>query len=149
MALSGSVNKAILLGNLGKDPESRVLSSGSTVCKFSLATSESYLKDGERVETTEWHNIVVWGKQGEACSRYLQKGRPVYVEGRIQTRSWDDGATGEKKYMTEIVASKVVFLGGRDGGSGRPSGGTGSSAHGRPANEPGNYSGPDDSDIPF
>ncbi len=117
----GSVNKAILVGNLGKDPELKDIN-GTPMCKFSIATSESYNNaQGERQERTEWHNIVVWGKQAEACAKYLQKGRSVYVEGSIQTRSWD-GDDGQKHYMTEIKAHKVVFLGGQNSGQGGGSG---------------------------
>jgi len=113
-----SVNKAILIGNLGKDPELRYTPSGQAVASFSIATSEKYKdKDGNWQERTDWHNIVVWGRQGENVKEYLRKGRPVYVEGRIQTRSYDD-RDGNKKWITEIVAQRVQFLGGREGGGG-------------------------------
>lgn len=111
-----SVNKAILIGNLGKDPELRYTPSGQAVASFSLATSERYKdKDGNWQERTDWHNIVVWGRQGETVKEYLKKGRSCYVEGRIQTRSYDD-REGNKKYITEIVASRIQFLGGRGEG---------------------------------
>jgi single-strand DNA-binding protein len=115
--MAGGVNKVILVGNLGADPDMRYTPSGQGVCEMRLATSESWNdKSGQRQERTEWHRIVVWGKRAEICSKYLSKGRQIYVEGRIQTRSWDD-KDGNKRYMTEIIASDVQFLsgGGRDG----------------------------------
>ena len=109
-----SINRVFLLGNLGKDPELRYTPSQQSVCSFSLATSESRKgADGERIEQTEWHNIVVWGKQAENCKQYLSKGRQVFVEGRIQTRKWQD-QQGNVRYTTEIIASNVQFIGGRD-----------------------------------
>lgn len=114
------VNKAIIVGNLGADPELRYTSSGQPVCDMRVATQETWKgRDGEKKERTEWHRVVVWGKQGENVSKYLSKGRQVYVEGRIQTRSWED-REGQKRYTTEIVANNVVFLqgGGRRGGGG-------------------------------
>jgi len=107
-------NKAIVMGNLGKDPELRYTNSGVPVANFSVATSESWTnkQTQNREERTEWHNIVVWGKMGENCAEYLKKGRQVLVEGRIQTRSWDD-KEGKKRYTTEIVANNVQFLGTR------------------------------------
>jgi len=102
-----SVNKAILIGNLGKDPELRYTPSGQAVASFPLATTERYKdKDGNWQERTDWHNIVVWGRQGETTKEYLSKGRSAYIEGRIQTRSYDD-RDGNKKWITEIVASRV------------------------------------------
>ncbi len=107
-----NVNKAIIVGRLGQDPEIRHTQSGTAVANFSVATSESWKKDGERKESTEWHNIVVWDKTAEACGTYLAKGRMVYVEGKLQTQSWEkDGVT---RYKTEIVAQRVEFLGGKD-----------------------------------
>ncbi len=106
-----SVNKVILLGRLGQDPELKYTPNGSAVCSFSLATSENWLdKSGQKQERTEWHRIVVWGKLGELCNQYLAKGRQCFLEGRIQTRSWDD-KEGQKRYMTEINATSVQFLG--------------------------------------
>ena len=105
-----SVNKAILIGNLGSDPELRYTPQGTAVTHFNIATAESWIKDGVKSEKTEWHRIVVWGKQAENCNEYLSKGRQVYIEGRIQTRSWDD-KEGNKKYTTEIVANIVQLLG--------------------------------------
>jgi single-strand DNA-binding protein len=111
-----SVNKAILVGNLGRDPEVRFTPSGRAVAKFPIATTERWTdQDGNRQERTEWHNIVVWGKQAETCGQYLAKGRQVYVEGSIRTRSYDD-KEGNKRYITEIIARDVRFLGGAGGG---------------------------------
>jgi single-strand DNA-binding protein len=110
------VNKAILIGNLGKDPELKYLPSGQAVATFSLATTERRTdKNGQRQERTEWHNIVVYGKTAEVVNQYLKKGRSAYIEGRITTRSWDD-RDGNKKYKTEIVANAVQFLGSPGGG---------------------------------
>jgi single-strand DNA-binding protein len=114
------INKVILVGHLGADPDLRYTASGGAVCELRLATSESWKdKGGEKQERTEWHRIIVWGKTGEACAKYLAKGRMAYVEGRIQSRSYDD-KDGVKKYITEIVASDVQFLGGgKSEGGGR------------------------------
>ena len=110
-----SVNKVILVGNLGKDPEVRYTQTGSAVANFSIATSEQWNdRDGKKQERTEWHNIVVWGKQAEHCGQYLSKGRQVYIEGSIRTRSYDD-KSGNKRYITEIVAQRIQFLGGGGG----------------------------------
>jgi len=108
-----SVNRVILVGRLGKDPETRYTSSGQAVCNFSLATDESY-KDraGERQKRTEWHRIVVWAKQAEIAQQYLHKGSLIYVEGRIQTRQWDD-REGQKRTSVEIVANRFQMLGSR------------------------------------
>jgi single-strand DNA-binding protein len=156
LAMAEGVNRAILIGNLGKDPEVSYTQSGTARCRFPLATGESYTNNaGERVDRTEWHNIIVWGKQGETVGKYLQKGRQVYVEGRIQTRSWDDEKTGQKRYMTEINAQRVIFLGGRGEGGGQ-GGGQGGGPSAAPSSPPGGSSGgpgpgygPDDDDIPF
>ena len=116
--MARGVNKVILLGNLGKDPELSYLPSGQSVAKFSLATSRSYKdKNGETKEETEWHNIVAWGKLGEICAQYLSKGRQAYVEGRIQTRTWE-GRDGNKRTSVDIVASDVQMLGSRGEGGG-------------------------------
>lgn len=118
-----SVNKAILIGNLGKDPELRYTPGGQAVASFSMATTDRYKdKDGNMQERTDWHNIVVWGRTAENVKQYLAKGRPVYVEGRIQTRSYND-KEGTKKWITEIVANSVQFLGGRGEGQGGEGGG--------------------------
>ena len=109
------VNKAIIVGNLGRDPEVRFTPDGKAVAKFSVATTERWNdQQGTRQERTEWHNIVVWGKQAETCGQYLAKGRQVYVEGSIRTRNYDD-KTGTKRYVTEIVAQRIRFLGGGGG----------------------------------
>src|ERR1041384_7126188 len=124
--MAGGVNKVILVGHLGADPDMRYTPSGQGVCELRLATSESWNdKNGQRQERTEWHRIVVWGKRPEVCSKYRSKGRQVFVEGRIQTRTYDD-KDGNKRYITEIIANDVQFLGGgRDGGAGGGGGGGG------------------------
>jgi single-strand DNA-binding protein len=107
------VNKVILVGRLGADPELKAVGNGQSVARLNIATSESWTgKDGQKQDRTEWHRVVVWGRQAENCAKHLAKGRQVYVEGRLQTRNWEDTATGQKKYSTEIVASTVQFLGG-------------------------------------
>lgn len=107
------INKVILIGNLGKDPEVRTLESGVKVATFSLATTESYKnKNGDRVEHTEWHNIVLWRGQAEVAEKFLKKGNPVYIEGRIRTRSYED-SNNVKKYITEIQGDNMTMLGGR------------------------------------
>lgn len=107
-----SVNKVIILGRLGQDPEMKFIPNGSAVCNFSLATTESWVdKSGQKQERTEWHRVVVWGKLAELCNQYLAKGRQAFVEGKLQTRSWDD-KDGNKRYTTEILASTVQFIGG-------------------------------------
>jgi single-strand DNA-binding protein len=109
------VNKVIIVGRLGNDPEVKTISPGQNVARFSVATSENWTdKMGNKQERTEWHRVVVWGKLAELCGKYLQKGRQVYIEGRLQTRSWDD-PNGQKRYATEIVANQVQFLGAATG----------------------------------
>jgi single-strand DNA-binding protein len=154
------VNKVILIGNLGRDPELRYTSNGTPVCQLSVATTRGYTNrnTNERVEETEWHRVVVWSKTAEHCSRYLSKGRQIYVEGRLQTRNYED-KDGVKRYSTEIVADTVQFLGGRaEGGGGGGGGGGGRGDGGGPRDagppDPGfndNYipSDPGDDDIPF
>jgi single-strand DNA-binding protein len=116
--IMASVNKVILIGNLGKDPEFKFTPGGQAVATFSIATTERYAdKSGQRQEKTEWHNIVVWGKLAELANQYLKKGRSVYIEGRITTRSWDD-KDGNKRYKTEIVGNSIQFLGGSGSGAG-------------------------------
>jgi len=111
-----SVNRAILVGRLGRDPETRYTSGGQAVCNFTLATDETYKdRNGERQKRTEWHRIVVWGKQAEIAQQYLHKGSLIFVEGRIQTRQWDD-REGQKRTTVEIVASNFRMLGGRGEG---------------------------------
>jgi len=123
-----SVNKVILIGNLGRDPELRYTQGGQAVANFTLATNERFsTKDGDKQERTEWHRIVAWGRTGELCAQYLSKGRSVYLEGRLQTREWED-KEGQKRRTTEIVAQTVQFLGGR--GEGGPGGSPSSPAEG-------------------
>lgn len=114
------VNKVILVGRLGADPEVKAIGSGTTVARLNIATSESWVKDGQRQERTEWHRVTAWGKLAEICGKHLAKGRQVYVEGKLQTRQWED-QQGQKRYTTEIVASTVQFLGsaGAEGGASR------------------------------
>jgi single-strand DNA-binding protein len=165
--MAGSVNKVILIGNLGADPEVRYTPSGAPVANFRIATSDNWTdKQGQRQERTEWHRIVAWGKLAELCGEYLSKGRQVYVEGRLQTRQWDD-RDGNKKYTTEIVANQITFLGGRGEGAPRGAGagasGGGNRSHantdaevpggsGGGSSEPGYDYGPPplgDDDVPF
>ncbi len=123
--MAKSVNKVILIGTLGKDPELKYTPQGTAVTKFSMATNESYKdkQSGEWKERTEWHNIVCWQRTAEVAAEYLKKGRKVYIEGRLTTRSWDDKETGQKKYMTEVVANDLVLLGDRQGGAAGGEGG--------------------------
>jgi single-strand DNA-binding protein len=139
-----SVNKVILIGNLGKDPEVRYTANGKAVARFSLATSEVWNDaEGNRQERTEWHNIIVWGKQGETCGQYLAKGRQCYIEGSIRSRSYDD-KSGQKRYITEIIAQRVRFLGGGGGTRVAPE------AEGEaPGEAPAVQGPPLDDDIPF
>jgi single-strand DNA-binding protein len=112
------VNKVILVGNLGKDPEIRHLENGTSVANFPIATSESYKdKEGNRIEQTEWHNVVVWRKLAEIAENYLKKGSQIYLEGKLRTRSWDD-QQGIKKYTTEVVADSFTMLGKREDSQG-------------------------------
>jgi single-strand DNA-binding protein len=107
------INKVILIGNLGKDPEVRHLENGATVANFTLATTESYKnKDGNKVEQTEWHNIVLWRGLAELAEKYLRKGQSIYIEGKIRTRSWED-KEGSKRYTTEIIGDHMTMLGAR------------------------------------
>lgn len=111
-----SVNRVMILGRLGQDPELKYTPSGTAVCNFSLATSENWTdRNGQKQERTEWHRIVVWGKLGELCNQYLGKGRQAFVEGRLQTRSWED-KNGQKRYTTEINATNIQFIGGMSEG---------------------------------
>lgn len=115
----GSVNKVILVGNLGRDVELRYTPGGAAVATLSMATTDVWTdKGGQRQEKTEWHRVVLWGKSAESLAEYLVKGRQIYVEGRLQTRQWDD-KDGNKRYTTEIRADRVVLLGGRGGQAGR------------------------------
>jgi len=119
----GSVNKAILVGNLGRDAEMRFTAGGTPVATVSMATTEKFTdKDGQKREDTQWHRIVIWGKTAESLHEYLTKGKQIYVEGRIQTREWTD-KEGKPAKTTEIRADKIVLLGGGGGGEGRAGGG--------------------------
>lgn len=121
--MASSLNRVLIMGNLGQDPELRVTPNGIPVCNFSVATSDVRTdKEGNRQETTEWHRVVVFNKQAENCGKYLSKGRPVFIEGRLQTRSWDDKQSGQKRYMTEIVADRVQFISTGAGASARDQG---------------------------
>ena len=112
--MARSLNKVMLIGNLGKDPEVRYTASGVAVATFTVATNESWKdQDGNLQERTEWHNIVAWRKLAEICGEWLKKGKKVYIEGRIQTRSYDDKNTGAKRYITEVVADSMIMLDGR------------------------------------
>jgi len=114
-----SVNKVILLGNLGKDPEVKYTPQGTPVAKLAVATNERFKdKDGQWQDRTEWHNVVLWQRLAEIAGEYLKKGSKVYIEGKLQTRSWDDKQTNQKRYMTEVVANDLVLLGGRGEGAG-------------------------------
>jgi len=141
-----SVNKVILLGRLGKDPEVRYMPNGDAVCNFSLATSESWKdKSGEKQEKTEWHNIVIYRKLAEIAGEYLKKGSQVYVEGKLQTRKWQT-KDGQDRYTTEIIAHEMQMLGSK---SGDTSGVTGETSGVKPVSKPaGNFDNFDD-DIPF
>ena len=148
----GSVNKAILVGNLGKDAEKTTTPSGVSIARFNLATTHRRKNNatGEWEDRTEWHRVVLIGKQADALQRYLVKGKQVYVEGRIENRSWDDKTTGQKRYMTEIVCDTIQLLGGGGGGSGSGRDG----AYGGGYDEPMDQGaarpvGPADDDIPF
>jgi single-strand DNA-binding protein len=145
----GSVNKVILVGNLGKDAELRYTPGGAAVATLNMATTEVWNdKSGQRQEKTEWHRVVLWGKQAESLQEYLTKGKQIYVEGRLQTRQWDD-KDGNKRYTTEIKADRITLLG---GGGGRGGGGMDRGAshagtgggHDEPPMEP-----LTDDDIPF
>jgi len=165
-----ALNKVMLIGNLGRDPEVRVIPSGAKVATFSIATTERFTaQNGERQEKTEWHNIVVWRRLAEIVEQYTRKGTQIYVEGKLTTRSWDDPQTGKKNYKTEIVANTIQLLGGRNeassGGGGYQGGnqGYGQSSAGNSGGNSGGYgssespSAPDgyenmppaDEDLPF
>ena len=116
--MSGSLNKAMLIGNLGRDPEVRAVSSGVKVANFTLATNESYTdRNGQKVDKTEWHRVVMWRGLADIAERFLSKGSTVYVEGKLTTRSWE-GQDGQKRYTTEIVCDNMQMLGGRGQGGG-------------------------------
>lgn len=148
------VNKVILVGNLGKDPEVRFTDSGTALCKFPMATTEKWTdSNGQKQEKTEWHNIIVWGKQGETCGKYLSKGRQAYIEGSLRTRDYED-KSGVKKYITEVIAKDVRFLS-DGGGKGQNGGGNqGRNAGNSGSRDPGGSGGGSDAgvfddDVPF
>src|SRR3982751_1350786 len=158
-----SVNKVILIGNLGRDPETRFMPSGDAICNISIATTENWKdKNGEKQEKTEWHRVAFFGKLAEIAGEYLKKGSQVYVEGRLQTRKWQD-KDGQDKYMTEIVASQMQMLGSRQGmgggdrgappdageGGGGQRAGAGASGGGKPAAKSGGKFDDFEDDIPF
>ena len=156
--MAKSVNKVILIGNLGKDPELKHTSGGTAVAKFTIATNDRFKdKDGNFQDRTEWHNITCWARLAEIASEYLKKGRSVYVEGSLRTDSWDDKQTGQKRYQTYINASDLVLLGGGgrgdDGGSGGKSSSRGSdfdqSSPGEFDSAPTRATEITDDDIPF
>lgn len=160
--MAKSVNKVILIGNLGKDPEMRYTPSGTAVAKFTLATNERFKdKDGNWQDRTEWHNLVAFTRTAEIVGEYLKKGRTVYIEGSLRTSSWDDKETNQKKYRTEIIVNDLVLLGGGQGqgggsgeeGGGRSRGASSNSGGGNSMNQPApDYEGATqitDDDIPF
>lgn len=155
-----TMNKVILIGRLGKDPELSYTQGGTAVCKFSLATSERWTdREGQKQESTEWHSIVIWGKQAEVAGKYLEKGRLVSLEGKNKTSNWEDQQSGKKMYWTEVEVSKIYFLSTGDQMKGRQQAGQSGGQQGRqqgqqqstpPAGQDqGPGMGPDDDDIPF
>ena len=151
------INKVILVGRLGKDPEIRSTPGGNTVAKFTVATDEKFTdREGNKQERTEWHNIAAWGKLGEICGQYLRKGKLVYIEGSIRTDSWDDKESGQKKYRTEIIANTMKMLDRR--GDDEGGGGGGGRSYGQQSQSrggSGSRSAPasdvieDDEEVPF
>ena len=143
------INKVILVGNLGKDPEVRHLENGSVVCSFPIATSETYTdrNSGEKRTQTEWHNVVLWRRLAEIAEKYLRKGSQVYIEGKLRTRSWDD-QNGQKRYTTEVVGDQMQLLGRASDNPGGPQGGmsNGAASTTQPAAAGGTG---DDDDLPF
>lgn len=154
--MARGVNKVILIGNVGRDPELRYTQNGTAVCNFSLATTERAKVGGEWQDKTEWHNIVAWSRLAEICNQYIQKGTQVYIEGRLQTRKWED-RDGNTRYQTEIVAQDIQFLGRtrQDGAPAGPRRGPGGPAQDDAFAGPDDFPGPDDpgfdpnDDVPF
>lgn len=146
--MARGINKVILIGHLGRDPEVRYSASGSAIANITLATSEQWRdkQSGEQQERTEWHRVVMFGKLGEIAGEYLKKGSQVYIEGRLQTRKWQDNQ-GNDRYTTEIVANDMQMLGGRGGGSAGFNQDTGSAGSQAPAAAP--AAADFDDDIPF
>jgi single-strand DNA-binding protein len=163
-SMAGGINKVILVGNLGQDPEIRYTADGRPIANFSIATSETWndKSSGERREKTEWHRVVVFGKLAEICGEYLSKGRQVYIEGKLQTRKWQ-GKDGQDRYTTEVVVDMrgtMQMLGSREGGGGGSAGGGPAGGgrrpqgHGGGSTQSGDYNSPPpypdaDDDIPF
>ncbi len=154
--MAKSVNKVILIGNLGKDPEVKYTPSGMAIARFSLATTDRVKdKEGNWQDRTEWHNIVAFQRTAEVAGEYLKKGGKVYIEGRLHHDSWDDKETGQKKYRTEVIANDLVLLGGRDAGEGGGSRGAKASGFDQSAPDYDNAPAPahptevTDEDIPF
>src|SRR5258706_13343254 len=148
--MAGSVNKVILIGRLGKDPEIKSIPSGQTVAKFTIATDERFTdRNGEKQERTEWHNIVAWAKLAEICGQFLRKGKLVYIEGRIRTDSWEDKETKQKRYRTEIIAENMQMLDRK----GDDEGGGGGGSYAGTRKSTGSSSTPppemDDDEVPF
>ncbi len=142
------INKVILVGHLGKDPEVRHLEGGVSVASFPLATSETYNKDGRKIEQTEWHNIVMWRGLADVAAKYLQKGKLVYIEGKLRTRSFED-KEGHKRYTTEVVAENFTMLGRKsdfDNGQGT---GDQQQQQSKSEEQPMNYTAAEDDDLPF
>jgi len=135
------VNKVILVGNLGKDPEVRYTAGGQGVANLRIATSRSWTdkQSGQRKEETEWHDVEVWGKQAEQCGEYLAKGRQVYVEGRLKTDKWQDKQSGQERSKVKVVAATVRFLGGRGAGGPGAGAGGGRGGHGPGEEPPGGF----------
>ncbi|MFO7768793.1 MAG: single-stranded DNA-binding protein [bacterium] len=147
----GSVNKAILIGNLGADPEIRYTSSGQAMATFNIATNRQWTdRDGQKQEQTEWHRIVAWARLAEICERYLKKGDSVYIEGRIQTRQWED-REGNTRYTTEVVTQEMTMLGGGAPGGGQGGGGGRREDRKAPYEEDADFNQvpEEDDDIPF
>ncbi len=147
--MARGINKAIVVGNLGRDPEVRYSANGNAIANVTIATTDSWKdrQSGERQEKTEWHRVVFFGRLAEIAGEYLKKGSQVYVEGRLQTRKWED-RDGNERYTTEIVAADMQMLGGR-GGGGDGQGGSGSASEFAEGNSGGGSSGDFDDDIPF
>jgi single-strand DNA-binding protein len=144
------VNKVILVGNLGRDPEVRSTPAGQPVANFTLATNRKWKdKNGQRQEQTEWHQIVCFGRQAEVAGQYLTKGKQIYVEGRLQTRSWDDKQTGEKRYRTEVICENFQMLSGRGGGGGDMEHGGAGPSYDDQGGGGGGFGDPGEDDIPF
>ena len=142
------VNKVILVGHLGKDPEVRHLEGGATVVNFTLATTETYTRDGRKVEQTEWHNVVMWRGLADIAAKFLQKGKLVYIEGKLRTRSFED-REGNKKYVTEIVADNFNMLGRKSDNESNIQQGTNTQHTAKPEEQVVDFSNNPEDDLPF